>query len=121
VLFQVGLRAAKRLYREDLIGVLHPRSFSGSGVPLSPTGKRMVSFSILRDNNSVIVRSFPMNVYRAKGETGSRSAKRTAGKNIFRSFEGGFDASGAAATALEYVMRNSKLFQPVPNAGWNTG
>jgi hypothetical protein len=120
VLFQVGLRAAKRLYREDLRGVLRPRSFSGSGVPMSQTGKRMVSFSVSRDNNSVVVRSFPMNVYRAKGETGSRSMKRTAGKSIFRSFESGFNAAGAAETALEYILRNSDLFKPEPDAGFNT-
>jgi hypothetical protein len=121
VLFQVGLRTAKQLYRNELRGILRPRGFSGSGAPISPSGKRMVSFSVSRDNERVIVRSFPMNVYRAKGETGPRSAKRTAGRNLFRSFEGGFDVSGAAAAALENVLRNSELFEPVPNAGWNTG
>jgi hypothetical protein len=120
VLFQTGLRAAKQLYRNDLSGILHPRSFSGSGVPLSESGKRMVSFSVSRDNKSVIVRSFPMNVYRAKGETGPRSMKRTAGKKIFRSFESGFNITEAAETALAYVLQNSKVFEPVPDAGWNT-
>ena len=119
VLFQVGLRAAKQLYRNELRGILKPRSFSGSGAPISPSGKRMVSFSVSR-NDSVIVRSFPMNVYRARGETGPRAAARTAGKKIFRSFESGFDAEGAAETALAYVLRNSGLFTPTPNAGWNT-
>jgi hypothetical protein len=121
VLFQVGLRAAKQLYRKNLRGILNPRSFSGSGVPLSPTtGTRMLSFSISRDNRSVTVRSFPMNVYRAKGETGPRSMKRTAGRGIFRSFESGFNAAEAAETALDYILRNSDLFKPEPDAGFNT-
>jgi hypothetical protein len=120
VLFQVGFRAARQLYWQKLGGILNPRGFSGSGAPISPTGKRMVSFSVSRDNKNVVVRSFPMNVYRPKGEEGPRSAKRTAGKSIFRGFEKGFDAKGAAATALEYVLENSKLFQPAPNEGWNT-
>jgi hypothetical protein len=121
VLFQIGLRAAKQLYRQELQGILRPRSFSGSGFPISPEGTRMVKFSVSRDNKSLVLRSFPMNVYRAKGEKGPRSAKRTAGKRIFRSFEGGFDAPGAAAAAIENVLRNSKLFQPEPGAGRGAG
>jgi hypothetical protein len=80
----------------------------------------MVSFSISKDNNSVIVRSFPMNVYRAKGETGPRSTPRTAGKAIFRSFESGLDVEGMASTAIENILRNSALFKPVYNEGWHT-
>ncbi|MDR1469327.1 MAG: hypothetical protein LBT00_08550 [Spirochaetaceae bacterium] len=118
-LYHVGETAAKELYEEKLKGILHPRSFNYWGTPLSPKGKRMVSFSLAK-NNSVIVRSYPMNVYRAKGETGPRSAKRTAGRGIFRSFESGFDAAGAAETALEYILRNSEVFKPKENKGWNT-
>jgi hypothetical protein len=120
VLFQIGMRAARQIYRQELAGILRPRGFSRTGAPISPSGKRMVSFSITRDNKHVIVRSFPMNVYRAEGERGPRTMKRTAGKKIFRSFEGGFNTAGVAETALENVLRNSKLFQPENNEGWNT-
>jgi hypothetical protein len=117
VLFQTGLQASKQLYRDKLSGILNPRSFSGSGLPVSDLDNRMVRFSVSRDNKSVIVRSYPMNVYRAKGETGSRSTKRTAGKKIFRSFESGINLSEMAETALAYVLQNSKAFEPVPGEG----
>jgi hypothetical protein len=117
VLSQVGMKAARQFYSGELKDILHPRSFSGSGAPLAASGKREVSFSVSRDNKSLVIRSYPMNIYRSRGPI---KAKRTEGAAIFRSFEGGLDVAGMAGVALENVLRDSELFKPKPNTEWNT-
>jgi hypothetical protein len=119
VLYHTGFQAARDLYKHDLKEILRPRSFSGSGAPLSPSGKRMVSFSIATNKKSVIVRSFPMNVYREPGEKGPRTMKRTAGKKIFRSFEGNFDAEFWAQDVLADILQGA-ITEEAPNTkqGW---
>ena len=120
VLFEVGQIAAKQLYRGALRGILRPRSFSGHGTPISPAGRRMVSYSVDRAGKAVIVRSFPMNIYRARGETGPRSAPRTAGRMIFRSFESGFNLEAAAAVGVGNALRAGGVFNPKNGEGWST-
>jgi hypothetical protein len=112
VLYYTGLRAARDLYNNDVKPLLKKHEVSFSGAPLDRAGKRMVSFSITRSGKSVIVRSYPMNVYRAKGETGPRTAKRTAGEKIFRSFESEFPAEFVAGDVLQDIMANVITDEP---------
>jgi hypothetical protein len=102
LLAQVGMQAARSLYHERLDMTLNPRSFSSTGAPLSKTGRRMVSFSVAKDRSGVIIRSYPLNVLR-RGP-GPRTAKRTYGKKILRSFAKSFDANAAASDVLDKLL-----------------
>ncbi|MDR0374406.1 MAG: hypothetical protein LBH85_01600 [Treponema sp.] len=102
LLAHVGMKAARSLYEDELINVLHPKSYSSTGAPLSERGRRMVSYSVDGSRKSVIVRSFPMNVYRL-GE-GKRTEKRWIGEKVFRSFAKSFDADSAARDALDAIL-----------------
>ena len=118
LLANLGMQAARTLYSGHLEGLLHPRSFSLSGAPLSKRGRRMVSFSIDRKKNAVIVRSFPMNVYRAG--PGPADAKRTIGKRIFRSFRSSFNANAAASDILNHILNGQDgIFSKSDE--WKTG
>ena len=109
LLANLGMRAARELYSEHLEGFLHTRSFSSTGAPLSERGRRMVSFSVNKQADAVIIRSFPMNVYRSG--PGPRTAKRTIGKKIFRSFK--FNAQGAAVDILDRLLNGRDgIFSP---------
>jgi hypothetical protein len=120
VLYYAGMRAARTLYSRSLKYILNAKGgFSTTDAPMSEKGKRMVSFSVAK-NNSVIVRSFPMNVYRTEKGKGSRSMKRTAGKKIFRSFEGSFDAEDAVATEFRKIIQFITTDRAVWNEYWNT-
>jgi hypothetical protein len=121
VLFKVGKATAEHLYYDEVKLLLRSHQ-TINDVGFSKTGKVLVSFSLAK-NDSVVVRSFPMNVYRAKGERGPRSMKRTAGKKIFRSFESKFDVTYWAKEALEDVINDEELQeQPSMNKlykSWN--
>jgi hypothetical protein len=105
LLKHVGMSAARTFYRERLSAILHPDAFSSTGAPLSKRGRRMVSYSVTGDNRAVIIRSYPLNVLR-RGP-GPRSAKRTEGEKIFRSFAASFDATPAAKEALDTLLSYS--------------
>jgi hypothetical protein len=101
LLANVGMRAARELYSGALDEYLQTRSFSSTGAPMYGAW-RGVSFSISKGGDAVIVRSFPMNVYRSG--KGPREAKRTIGKAVFRSFKSSFKANAAAAEILERLL-----------------
>ena len=118
LLAELGMRAARTLYSEHLKGLLHPRSFSLTGAPLSKKGRRMVSFSVDREKEAVIIRSFPMSVYRAG--PGPVRAKRTIGKRIFRSFQSSFNANAAASDILNHMLNGQDgIFSKSDE--WETG
>jgi hypothetical protein len=103
LLRHIGLIAARSFYRERLAKTLHPASFSYTGAPLSKRGRRMVSYSVNGYKNVVIIRSYPLNVLR-RGP-GPRSAKRTEGAKIFRSFRNSFNLKDAAREALDIMIQ----------------
>jgi hypothetical protein len=110
LLNHIGMKAARSLYYERLDMTLNPASFSPSKAPLSERGRRMVSYSVDKDNKHVIIRSYPLNVLR-RGP-GPRTAKRTLGGQIFRSFAASFDASAAAREALDMVIEKESESYP---------
>jgi hypothetical protein len=119
LLANVGMKAARSLYYEQLDMTLKPRSFSSTGAPVSARGRRMVSFSVDKRRESVIIRSYPLNVLR-RGP-GPRTAKRTLGKQILRSFAASFDANAAATEALDKLLNGKDgLFTESQTDSWKT-
>jgi hypothetical protein len=79
----------------------------------------MVSFSVNNLDNLVIIRSYPLNVYRTG--PGPRTAKRTEGLKILRSFQKSFNASMAAADVIEKMSKDGKgLFSLASTKKWET-
>jgi hypothetical protein len=118
ILANVGVRAARELYSGALDEYLQPRSFSSTGAPMYGA-RRGVSFSISKTGDAVIVRSFPMNVYRSG--KGPRTAKRTLGGKVFRSFKSSFNAQAAAADILERLLNGRDgIFSREESEEWET-
>lgn len=102
LLAELGHRAARNLYSKHLKGYLKTRTFSSTGSPMYGY-RRGVSYSLRKEGKMVTIRSFPMNVYRSG--PGSRTAKRTIGKGIFRSFESSFNAVAEASDILDRLLK----------------
>jgi hypothetical protein len=119
LLANIGMKAARSLYYERLDMTLKPRSFSSTGAPLSTRWRRMVSFSVDKHLEGVIIRSYPLNVLR-RGP-GPRTAKRTLGGQILRSFKSSFDANAAAIDVMDRLLNGKDgLFKQGKTDEWET-
>jgi hypothetical protein len=119
LLANVGMKAARSLYRDWLEPIFNPRSFSSTGAPLSDRGRPMISYSVDKNRKSVIIRSFPLNVLRYG--PGPRTAKRTLGGRIFRGFGNTFDANAAALDVLDKLLNGKDgLFEESQTDNWET-